>query len=248
MQKKAEKQSKDKVEVKVEKLSLDINGNTPLDELNKNEKPQNIWNIEPAAGDYEIQESSGLNPLYMNVQFIETTLNVKGIISSQLATDETAEALQGRLNSTQQAEIPFQISRNVETISITFENEDNSIVEGNINQPTLSTPPILDIEEDTSNKADVENNTGNTETNTPAPSTNIDIETETPIINQSETIKGSKTNDIMYSNDGHDILLGLKGDDILYFYTNDKIINGGNGFDKAVLQDEGSITLEKKYI
>ncbi|PPR15075.1 MAG: hypothetical protein CFH43_00974, partial [Proteobacteria bacterium] len=46
MQNKAENQSKDKVQVNVEKLNFDINGNeTSLNESNENEKPQNIWNI-----------------------------------------------------------------------------------------------------------------------------------------------------------------------------------------------------------
>ena len=135
MQNKAENQSKDKVQVNVEKLNFDINGNeTSLNESNENEKPQNIWNIEPAAGDYEIQENSGLNPLYLRVQLIETILNVKSIISSQFAADEAAVALQDRSNSSQETEIPFQISRKAETISITFENEDDSVVEGNTNQ------------------------------------------------------------------------------------------------------------------
>lgn len=246
MQNKAENQSKDKVQVNVEKLNFDINGNeTSLNESNENEKPQNIWNIEPAAGDYEIQENSGLNPLYLRVQLIETILNVKSIISSQFAADETAVALQDRSNSTQETQIPFQISRKAETISITFENEDDSVVEGNTNQPIPVTPPVLDIEEEMSNNAEQEDNIGNTETDTSAPNTDTDIETEAPVINQSETINGTKNNDIIHSNEGYDILLGLKGDDTLYFYTNDRIVNGGNGFDKAVLQDEGSITLEK---
>lgn len=246
MQNKAENQSKDKVQVNVEKLNFDINGNeTSLNESNENEKPQNIWNIEPAAGDYEIQENSGLNPLYLRVQLIETILNVKSIISSQFAADETAVALQDRSNSTQETQIPFQISRKAETISITFENEDDSVVEGNTNQPIPVTPPVLDIEEEMSNNAEQEDNIGNTETDTSAPNTDTDIETEAPVINQSETINGTKNNDIIHSNEGYDILLGLKGDDTLNFYTNDKIVNGGNGFDKAVLQDEGSITLEK---
>jgi Ca2+-binding RTX toxin-like protein len=246
MQKKSENQSKDEIQVNVEKLTFDINGNeTALEGFNENEKPQNIWHIEPAAGDYEIQENSGLNPLYLNVQFIETILNVKSIISSQFAADEAAVALQDRSNSSQETEIPFQISRKAETISITFENEDDTVVEGNTNQPIPVPSPVLDIEEEMSNNAEQEDNIGNTETDTSPPNTNTETETEAPVINESETINGTKNNDIIHSNEGDDILLGLKGDDTLNFYTSDKIVNGGNGFDKAVLQDEGSITLEK---